>query len=97
MNGFKKAISSTKRRFGRDSNDEATYDHIKRQRRNSSKPSLMPGRKDDPGYQKAKSKRSRDNATDNRLPSKRLKRDKDNLGSRSKISNDANIRSARDL
>lgn len=91
------AVSSTKRRFGCDGNDKATYDQIKRQRRNASEPSLMPGHQEDPGYQGAKPKRSRDNATDNRPPSKRFKRDDDNLGSYSETSNNADAGPAGDL
>ncbi|KAH8743245.1 hypothetical protein F5883DRAFT_48465 [Diaporthe sp. PMI_573] len=95
-------VCGTKRRFGRDEEDEATHDRIiKKQRRDAGEPGPTPGCKDSPGYQRAKPKRSHDDSADdganNGPPSKRLKRGGgDDLGSHSETPDGADAGSAGD-
>ncbi|KAH8757978.1 hypothetical protein F5883DRAFT_683243, partial [Diaporthe sp. PMI_573] len=68
-------VHSMKRSLEPDQDDEATHDRIlKKQRRDAGEPGPTPSSKDSPSYQRAKPKRSRDDATDEGSPSKRLKR-----------------------
>jgi hypothetical protein len=90
-------VCGTKRRFGRDEEDEATQNRIiKKQRRDAGEPGPTPGRKDGPGYQRAKPKRSHDDSADDGPPSKRFKRGGDDLGSHSETSDSADAGSAGD-
>ncbi|KUI62006.1 hypothetical protein VP1G_09129 [Cytospora mali] len=76
-----------KRRFGHDEDDEATHDRmIKKQRRDADKLGQVPGRKHGPSSQRAKPKRSRDDAAGDGPPFKRFKRGGEDLGCRSKAS-----------
>ena len=76
------SVRGVKRSLERDEDNNASHDRlIKKQRRDAGALGPRSGRSGGPGDQRAKPKRSRDDAADDGPPSKRLERDGDDLDS----------------
>lgn len=92
------ALRGMKRRIGSDTDDEAAQGRrIQKQRRNARNAGPQLAYKAGSGYEGGKPKRSREDAADDRPPSKRLRKGGGDLNSPVEIFDNVNIRLGKDL